>query len=107
MPGAQPMIGLPVSGNGSHRLALPPSFILQRPPSLATVGTADWQRSLQPRSPLMVGAAPPIIVEQRAEQKRMADYYVRAKKEQEDRQNAEAREHFIAQQQTISRATKT
>jgi hypothetical protein len=55
----------------------------------------------------MVGAAPPIIVEQRAEQKRMADYYVRAKKEQEDRQNAEAREHFIAQQQTISRATKT
>jgi hypothetical protein len=43
--------------------------------------------------------------EQQAERQRMADYYERATKEQEDRQNAEARERFIAQQQTISRAS--
>jgi hypothetical protein len=46
------------------------------------------------------------VVEQRAERQRMTDYYARTKKEQEDRENAEARERFIAQQQTISRASK-
>jgi hypothetical protein len=42
---------------------------------------------------------------QRAEQQRHADYLARTKKEQEDRENAEARERFIAQQQTISRTS--
>ena len=36
---------------------------------------------------------------QRAEQQRMADYYARMTKEQEDRENAEARERFLAQPQ--------
>src|SRR5262249_31950805 len=43
---------------------------------------------------------------QRAEQQRHADYLARTKKEQEARENAEARERFIAQQQAISRASK-
>ena len=43
--------------------------------------------------------------EQLAERQRMADYYARTKKEQEDRENAEARERFIAQQQTIRRTS--
>jgi hypothetical protein len=37
--------------------------------------------------------------EQQAEQQRIVDYYARTKKEQEDRENAEARERFLAQQQ--------
>jgi hypothetical protein len=46
--------------------------------------------------------------ERRAEQQRIADYYVRAKKEQEERENAEARELFLEQQQrlTINRTIK-
>lgn len=35
---------------------------------------------------------------QRAEQQRIADYYARTTKEQEDRENAEARERFAAHQ---------
>jgi hypothetical protein len=38
----------------------------------------------------------------RAEQQRIADYYARATKEQEDRENAEARERFLAQQRPLS-----
>jgi hypothetical protein len=56
---------------------------------------ADWWKDNERRA-----------AEQRAERQRMADYYERTKKEQEDRQNAEARERFIAQQQTISRTSK-
>jgi hypothetical protein len=40
---------------------------------------------------------------QRAEQQRIADYYARTKKEQEERENAEARELFMAQQQRMIR----
>jgi hypothetical protein len=36
---------------------------------------------------------------QRAERQRMADYYARMTKEQNDRENAEARERLLAQQQ--------
>ena len=39
---------------------------------------------------------------QRAEQQRHADYLARTKKEQEARENAEARERFLAQQEQLS-----
>ena len=40
---------------------------------------------------------------QRAEQQRVADFYARVTREQEDRENAEARERFVASQREISR----
>jgi hypothetical protein len=52
---------------------------------------ADWWKTNERRA-----------AEQRAEQQRMSDYYVRAKAEQEARENAEARERFLAQQQQLS-----
>jgi len=39
---------------------------------------------------------------QRAEQQRVADYYARTTKEQEDREDAEARERFAASQRKNS-----
>ena len=39
---------------------------------------------------------------QQVERQRMADYYARTTKEQEDRENAEARERFLAQQRQLS-----
>jgi len=39
---------------------------------------------------------------QRVEQQRIADYYARTTKEQEDRENAEARERFLEQQQRLT-----
>src|SRR5262249_39579034 len=39
---------------------------------------------------------------QRAEQQRIADYYARTTQEQEDRENAEARERFLELQQRLS-----
>ena len=39
---------------------------------------------------------------QRAEQQRMADYYARMTQQQEDRENAEARESFMAQQERLT-----
>ena len=50
--------------------------------------SADWWKDNERRA-----------AAQRAEQQRIADYYARTTKEQEDRENAEAREHFLAQQQ--------
>jgi hypothetical protein len=43
-----------------------------------------------------------------AQQQHMADFYVRVKKEQEGRENAEARELFLEQQQclTVNRPIK-
>ncbi len=38
---------------------------------------------------------------QRAENQRIADYYARTTSEQEQRDNAEARERFLAQQQQL------
>lgn len=86
----------------SGRQAWPP----QRPPMAAAFAatmvpaygrrvTADWWMDNEQR-----------VVEQRAERQRMADYYARTKREQEERENAEARERFIAQQQSISRTSK-
>jgi hypothetical protein len=59
--------------------------------------TGDWAKDNERRA-----------AGQRAEQQRMADYYVRAKKEQEERENAEARELFLEQQQrlTVNRPIK-
>jgi hypothetical protein len=50
--------------------------------------SADWWKDNERRA-----------AGRRAEQQRIADYYARTKKEQEDRQNAEARERFLAQPQ--------
>jgi hypothetical protein len=45
---------------------------------------------------------------QQAERQRMADYYARTTKDQEERENAEARERFLEQQQrlTVNRPIK-
>ena len=53
--------------------------------------TADWAKDNERRA-----------AAQRAEKQRMADYYARTTKEQEDRDNAEARERFLAQRQQLS-----
>jgi hypothetical protein len=50
--------------------------------------SADWAKENERRA-----------AGRRAEQQRIADYYARTKKEQEDRENAEARERFLAQPQ--------
>jgi hypothetical protein len=50
--------------------------------------TADWAKDNERRA-----------AAQRVEQQRIADYYARTTKEQEDRENAEARERFLAQPQ--------
>jgi hypothetical protein len=47
--------------------------------------SADWAKDNERRA-----------AAQRAEQQYMADYYARATKEQEERENAEAREVFLA-----------
>jgi hypothetical protein len=53
--------------------------------------SADWAKENERRA-----------AGRRAEQQRIADYYERTKKEQEDRENAEARERFMEQQQRLS-----
>jgi hypothetical protein len=59
--------------------------------------TGDWAKENERRA-----------AGQRAEQQRIGDYYARAKKEQEERENAEARELFLEQQQrlTVNRPIK-
>jgi hypothetical protein len=52
---------------------------------------ADWWKDNERRA-----------AAQRAEQQRIADYYARTTKEQEDRENAEARERFLEQQQRLT-----
>jgi hypothetical protein len=54
--------------------------------------TADWAKDNERRA-----------AAQQAERQRMADYYARTTKEQEDRQNAELRESFMEQQLRLSR----
>jgi hypothetical protein len=49
--------------------------------------TADWAKDNEQRA-----------VAQRAEKQRMADYYARLSREQEERENAEARERFAESQ---------
>jgi hypothetical protein len=53
--------------------------------------TGDWAKENERRA-----------AAQEAERQRMADYYTRTTKEQEDRENAETREAFLAQQQQLS-----
>jgi hypothetical protein len=53
--------------------------------------SADWAKDNGQRAAV-----------QRAEQQRVADYYARTTKEQEDRENAEARERFAARQRKYS-----
>jgi hypothetical protein len=59
--------------------------------------TADWASDNERRA-----------AAQQAERERMADFYRRLDQEQEDRENAEARERFLAQQErlTINRPLK-
>jgi hypothetical protein len=59
--------------------------------------TADWAQDNKQRA-----------AGQKAEQKRMADFYRRLDQEQEERENAEARERFLAQQErlTVNRPLK-
>lgn len=59
--------------------------------------TGDWAKDNERRA-----------TAQRAEQHRIADYYARTTKEQEECENAEARELFLAQQQrlTVNRTIK-
>jgi hypothetical protein len=71
------------------------AFAATMVPSYGRRYSADWAKDNEARA-----------AAQQAERQRMADYYARTKKEQEDRQNAEARERFIAQQQSISRTSK-
>ncbi len=71
----------------------------KRPPFAATMMpaydrrrfSADWAKDNERRA-----------AAQREEQQRMADYYARMTKEQEDRENAEARERFLEQQARLS-----
>jgi hypothetical protein len=53
--------------------------------------SADWWKDNERRA-----------ARQQQERQRMADYYARMTKEQEDRQNAEAREAFLEQQRRLS-----
>ena len=53
--------------------------------------SADWWKDNERRA-----------ARQQQERQRMADYYARMTKEQEDRQNAEAREAFLEQQKRLS-----
>jgi hypothetical protein len=59
--------------------------------------TADWAKDNERRA-----------AGQQAERQQMADYYARTTKEQEERENAEARESFLAQQEglTVNRPLK-
>jgi hypothetical protein len=54
--------------------------------------TADWAKDNERR-----------VAARRAEQQRMADYYARLTQEQEERENAEARESFVASQYKIQK----
>ena len=52
---------------------------------------ADWANNYERRA-----------AAQQRERQYMADYYARTTKEQEDRDNAEARERFVAQQERLT-----
>jgi hypothetical protein len=58
--------------------------------------TADWAKDNEQRA-----------AGQRAEKQRMADYYARTTKEQEERENAETRERFAASQRKRQGGSKT
>jgi hypothetical protein len=58
--------------------------------------TADWAKDNERRT-----------AGQQAEQRRMADYYARTTRDQEERENAEARERFAASQRNKQGGSKT
>ena len=60
-------------------------------PGKADIACADWAKDNDRRADA-----------QRVEQQRVADYYARTTKEQEDREDAEARERFAASQRKNS-----
>jgi hypothetical protein len=60
-------------------------------PSYGRRFSADWWKDNERRA-----------AAQRVEQQRIADYYARTTKEQEDRENAEARERFLEQQRRLT-----
>jgi hypothetical protein len=60
-------------------------------PSYGRRFSADWWKDNERRA-----------AAQRVEQERIADYYARTTKEQEDRENAEARERFLEQQRRLT-----
>ena len=76
----------------SPRPSMAAAFAAVEPPHDSHRFTADWAKDNEKRA-----------AAQRAEQQRIADYYARATKEQEQRENAEARELFLAQQQRMTR----
>ena len=67
------------------------AFAAVVPPHHSHRFSADWWKEDERRA-----------AAQRAEQQRIADYYARTTKEQEDRENAEARERFLEQQQRLT-----
>ena len=96
----------------------------ERPSLLAEVHLLDWTNGREawpPSKPSMAAVAASMVpaygrrfsadwakdneqraAAQRAEQQRMAEYYARTKQEQEERENAEARERFAASQRKNS-----
>src|SRR5262249_547588 len=80
-----------------HQICPPPrpsmasAFAAVEPPHHSHRFSADWWKDNERRA-----------AAQRVEQQRTADYYARMTKEQEDRENAEARERFLEQQQRLS-----
>jgi hypothetical protein len=95
-------------------------FDRERPSLLAEVHLLDWNSGRQawpPRRPPMAAAFAASMVPaydpadwannyerraQQAERQRMIDHYARLTKEQEDRENREARERFAASQRKSS-----
>src|SRR5262249_16662380 len=73
------------------RPSMASAFAAVEPPHNSRRFSGDWWKDNERRA-----------AAQRAEQQRIADYYARATKEQEDRENAEARERFLEQQQRLS-----
>jgi hypothetical protein len=69
------------------RPSMASAFAAVMPPDDSHRFSADWAKDNERRA-----------AAQRAEQQRMADYYARTTKEQEERENKEARERFAASQ---------
>jgi hypothetical protein len=67
------------------------AFAAVEPPHDSHLFSADWAKDNERRA-----------AAQRAAQQRHADYLARLTKEQDERQNREARESFMAQQQRLT-----
>jgi hypothetical protein len=73
------------------RSSMAAAFAAVEPPNNSHRFRGDWWKDNERRA-----------AAQRAERQRIADYYERTTKEQGDRENAEARERFLAQQRLTS-----